>query len=375
MFSKFDETPLVSVAMTVYNGERYLRKAIQSILTQTLENFEFIIINDGSTDNTAEILKSYQDPRMKVIHQENTGVSISINRGLKLCRGKYIARMDADDISLPERLNLQVDFLERNSDYVMVGTGVVVIDEKDKVLSKFGLSSDDLGIKWVCLFDSPFAQSSVMIRKDAIVRANYYKEGVDYFVEDYDLWSRIVYIEKVANLKDVVHQYRDNPQGISRSNKEAQERQALQISFNNINSLINDPSFDMERAFVLHCLRESTAAEHDFNPEQIMVAIKDANRIQKEFIQKYGGGNTKNTIIKNEMQKIRMGSMHYLANFRTQKGAYKLIMQSLMKDNSYFGQLRYWKAIFALLLGRSVYNRIKSLITLPKSISRRLKRK
>ena len=108
--------PLVSVLMAVYNGEKYLLEAIESILNQTYTNFEFLIINDGSTDSTEEIILSYSDQRIRYIkNEQNLKLIASLNKGLDLAKGKYIARMDADDISLPDRLEKQVNFLERNS--------------------------------------------------------------------------------------------------------------------------------------------------------------------------------------------------------------------------------------------------------------------
>ena len=112
--------------MPVYNGEKYLQEAIESILNQTFKDFEFIIINDGSTDKTLEIIKSFTDPRIKLITQENRGIIYSLNKGITESRGKYIARMDADDISLPERLEKEYRFLEQNPNYGIVGTTFLI---------------------------------------------------------------------------------------------------------------------------------------------------------------------------------------------------------------------------------------------------------
>ena len=123
--------PLVSVLMSVYNGDRYLDEAIDSILSQTYENFEFIIINDGSTDHTKDILSSYsnQDNRIRVFHQKNHGLTFSLNRGLELSRGKYVARMDADDISSPRRLEEQINYLRANPEVGVLGTQMEIINE------------------------------------------------------------------------------------------------------------------------------------------------------------------------------------------------------------------------------------------------------
>ncbi|HKQ33129.1 MAG TPA: glycosyltransferase family A protein, partial [Thermodesulfobacteriota bacterium] len=116
-------TPKVTVLMTVYNGEKFLNEAIDGILNQTFRDFEFLIINDGSTDGSREIIKSYKDPRINLVDNEsNIGLTASLNRGLSLAGGEYIARQDADDISLPERLEKQISILERNPDIALLGS-------------------------------------------------------------------------------------------------------------------------------------------------------------------------------------------------------------------------------------------------------------
>jgi len=117
------DRPKISVIMSVYNGEKYLREAIESILNQTFRDFEFIIINDGSTDKTSEILSSYNDPRIVIINNKrNIGLTKSLNKGLKMVKGEYIARQDADDVSLPERLERMVNFLDMNRDVGLLGS-------------------------------------------------------------------------------------------------------------------------------------------------------------------------------------------------------------------------------------------------------------
>ena len=119
--------PKISVVMAVYNGEKYLREAIDSILNQTFKDFEFIIVNDGSTDRTREILESFIDPRIVLIHQEHMGLTKSLNRGIALAKGKYIARQDADDISMAERLEKQFNFLESHENVALLGTAGHII--------------------------------------------------------------------------------------------------------------------------------------------------------------------------------------------------------------------------------------------------------
>ena len=115
--------PMVTVLMAVYNGEKFLKEAMESILTQTFTDFEFLIINDGSTDNSVKIIEEFNDPRIRLIHNEkNLKLIASLNKGISLAKGKYIARMDCDDISMPYRLEKEVDFLENSLEYGLVGT-------------------------------------------------------------------------------------------------------------------------------------------------------------------------------------------------------------------------------------------------------------
>ena len=129
-------SPAISVIMSVYNDEKYLAKSIESILNQTYSDFEFIIINDGSTDKSMEIIDRYknEDKRVVVVNQENMGLTKSLNKAIKLSKGKYIARMDSDDISVSNRLEKQIEFLKHNKDYALVGTNIVKINISDNEL-------------------------------------------------------------------------------------------------------------------------------------------------------------------------------------------------------------------------------------------------
>src|SRR5579859_2675921 len=131
-------SPLVSVAMPVYNAQRYLAQAVDSILAQSFKDFEFIIIDDGSTDSSTEILRKYEaaDPRIRLFSRPNTGLTIALNEALGYARGRYLARMDSDDVSLPRRLEKQVAFMEDHPDHVAVGCRVVLIDPDAELLGE-----------------------------------------------------------------------------------------------------------------------------------------------------------------------------------------------------------------------------------------------
>lgn len=201
--------------MSVYNGEKYLREAIDSILNQTFTDFEFIIINDGSTDGTRKILESYFDPRIRLIHQENIGLTKSLNRGLKVANGEYIARMDADDISHPDRLKYQVNFLDENHGIGLVGSYASFIDEKGREIQIWKTPETHEEIKKVFQTGNSFCHGLVLFRKECLDTVGYYREEFKY-AQDYDYWLRISEHFKTANIDRVLYKNRRTADTISR---------------------------------------------------------------------------------------------------------------------------------------------------------------
>src|SRR6185295_9135648 len=154
--------PQVSVLMSVYNGEKYLKEAMESILNQSFSDFEFLIFNDSSTDSSREIILSYNDPRIVLIdNKKNIGLTKTLNKGISLAKGKYIARMDADDVCHPERLNEQVNYLDKNAEVAVCGTWVQFLNENEVVK----LPTKKNEIKTLLFCNSCLAHPSVMIRK------------------------------------------------------------------------------------------------------------------------------------------------------------------------------------------------------------------
>lgn len=206
--------PKVTVIMSVYNDERYVREAVESILNQTFRDFEFVIINDGSTDRTREILLSYNDERIRLLDQENKGLTPSLNRGIAYARGEYIARMDGDDITDPTRLEKEADFLDRNQTIGLVGTFAYRIDEEGRIISLYTYKTTTDEIKKNLWVDCSFCHSSVMFRKACIDMVGGYREKVGP-TEDYDLWFRITERFNAANIPEPLHFFRIDPQGIT----------------------------------------------------------------------------------------------------------------------------------------------------------------
>lgn len=196
--------PQVSVLMPVYNGEPFLGQAIESILQQTFADFEFIIINDGSTDRSAEIVQSYADSRIRYFENErNIGLTRSLNHGLSLVQGPYIARMDADDVSLPQRLGKQVDFLDAHPDVGVVGTAMQIIDEQSNVDHTWHSPTTHEMLRWcLCLYD-PIAHPTVLMRRKVVEQVGGYRAEM-VTAQDYDLWRRLSAVCRLANLPDVL---------------------------------------------------------------------------------------------------------------------------------------------------------------------------
>lgn len=213
----------VTVLMSVYNGEKYLRQAIESILNQTFKDFEFLIIDDGSTDGTAEIIRSYTDPLIRFVQNEkNIGLTRSLNRGLKLAKGEYIARQDADDISLPERLEKQVSFLDSHSNVALLSSSIKMINLDDKEIGFWKLPCDNSTIKENLLKGlNQFSHPSSIFRKKCVEKVGGYRETFE-VAQDYDLWLRIAEEFDVANLEEPLCIYRIEQDAVSAKNGKKQ---------------------------------------------------------------------------------------------------------------------------------------------------------
>jgi glycosyltransferase involved in cell wall biosynthesis/radical SAM superfamily enzyme YgiQ (UPF0313 family)/Flp pilus assembly protein TadD len=216
-------TPEISVVMSVYNAGPYLAAAIRSILEQTYANFEFIIVNDASTDETAAILEEFTDCRLRVLtNSQNLGLTKSLNIGINAARGRYIARMDADDLSLPHRLERQWRFLEEHSDYALVGSSYYQIDETGEIKSLIRVLTGDPDLQTGLLKQNWFGHGSVMMRKDAFDQVQGYDERFK-CAQDYDLWLRLAEHYKIANLEEPQYYWRATPSCISQSRVREQE--------------------------------------------------------------------------------------------------------------------------------------------------------
>jgi len=207
------DKPLVSVVMTVFNGERLLREAVESVLGQSFPDFEFVIVDDGSTDSAPSLLDYYAaiDPRVRVWHQENKGLVKSLSRGCALAEGKYIARMDADDLTVKDRLMWQVEYMEANPEVGVLGGAMQVMDDAGKPLAIWQYPSQSGQIKDALLrHRRSIAHATVVMRKEVFVSVGGYR-SIFTGAEDYDLWLRMAERCELANLQAVLYKYRLHP--------------------------------------------------------------------------------------------------------------------------------------------------------------------
>ena len=221
----------VSVLMSVHNGERFLCEAVDSILGQTFSNFEFIIIDDASTDGTAKILDRYTDPRIiRRANKINLGLTRSLNMGLKLARGLYIARQDDDDVSLPDRLATLVSVLDKDPDAILATGNTEIIDAEGKTIARSRRDCDPDIIGWYLMFHNHLAShSQVVFRAETARRLGGYDEEMTYS-QDHELWQRMSETGKLVIVSQTLIKNRVHDECLSKTKTEAQERLSLQVS-------------------------------------------------------------------------------------------------------------------------------------------------
>lgn len=209
----------VTILMPAYNAGKYIGEAITSVLGQTFADFELLIVNDGSRDDTADVVASFDDPRIRWVNSAHGGVAQALNRGLSMARGRYIARFDADDICMRGRIQTQYDFMESHPDHVLVGSDALYMLESGEDLFHFrciGHTSEE--ISRVLYRYCPVIHSAVMYRKDAVLHAGGYHIHAHNF-EDYLLWTRLAGAGKLCNLDEPLIRVRFNPSSVTMDEK------------------------------------------------------------------------------------------------------------------------------------------------------------
>ena len=207
--------PKISVIMPVYNGEKYLKEAIQSVLDQTYKDFEFIIIDDGSTDDTEKVINSFSDERIRIYKLNHAGIVKALNKGLEVAQGEYIIRSDADDISLPERFQKLLDYMEENGRVGVCGSWAISMNGKGEEVGKMKYPPiENEEIKKYSLFHNPFIHPSVIFRKKTVDEVGGYRNFKHN--EDYELWTRVLKDHEGHNLSEVLLKYRIHPHQTTR---------------------------------------------------------------------------------------------------------------------------------------------------------------
>ncbi len=257
--------PKISVVMPAYNAEKYIGEAIDSILNQTFSDFEFIIINDGSTDRTKEIILEYDDPRIVFLENEkNCGIVTTLNKGLDRARGEYIARMDADDISLPNRFEKQVQYMDKHREIGVLGSGIMkfgdeIIDEKRVFSQKPNKLKAEL------LFTTCIAHPTVMMRKAILDEFQIRYEIGFAGAEDFLMWWRLAQKTNIASLSDILLNYRIHKSQVSFYKGEKPKALIDKVLTERLADMNYQPFIDGREALLQYCLGE----EKNFSPSTL----------------------------------------------------------------------------------------------------------
>lgn len=286
--------PKISVIMCVYNAEKYLADSIESILNQSFENFEFIIVEDNSKDNSKKIIKRFliSEKRIKLIsNKNNLGAAKSRNRALQIARGKYIAIMDADDISLKDRLKIEWDYLEKHPEIFMIGGGVILIDEKGNKLKEAINHLNEKEIRKTLSSKNCFYHPSVMFRKDKKIK---YRDKI-YYCEDYDLYlTMLTHNKRITIIPDILIKYRINSGSISLSKKAKQmlfSKQVRQFYLDRIKyGKDNYSEFDAEKilSYDIKNSKDREVLKYEILGAFLSEDLKKLRRISKRYLKIHG---------------------------------------------------------------------------------------
>jgi glycosyltransferase involved in cell wall biosynthesis len=271
--------------MPVYNAERYLREAIDSILSQSFADFEFLIVNDGSTDAGVEIIESYADPRIRLVHNDgNLGVVASLNRGLELSRGEFVARMDADDISRPARLARQVRFMEENPNVGVCGSWVRFFP--GKYVWKLPATSEAIRCRQFSM--AGVAHPSVMMRRELFARHALFYDPAFLHLEDYELWDRALKYMDFANIQEVLLDYRISPGQVSSRHRDDQLAAVAPLRLQKVRELGIEPTVSQRQLHeqVMNCQLPKQREALD-QAEQWLLELQATNRKAGVYHERY----------------------------------------------------------------------------------------
>jgi Predicted glycosyltransferases len=302
----------VSIIVSTYNGERFLKHALESLLAQSFSNFELIVVDDGSTDATSDILDSFQDPRLIVVrHRSNLGIATSQNDAVGLAKGTYIALQDHDDVSDKDRIARQVSFLESNPGIGLVGSSARVIDEAGNVLNQWTVPTSDIDLKWSLLFLNPFLHTSLLVRRSEFKSIPYSPEPTFRFAEDFEWLSRFSENNTLANFADPLVSWRRHGSQAS-SSTEVQEDSTARIARNNIARLLGGADVSPHSWASLRKLLLAAPSEPvSINRRDVKEVSRLLARIQKQFYRRYDFSGR--DVREHRMKTARLIGKHFLA--------------------------------------------------------------
>lgn len=292
--------PKVSVIMPVYNSEKYLAEAIESILSQTFSDFEFIIIDDCSTDSSYQIADSFRDSRIRLFrNSENSGVAYSLNRGIELSEGYYIARMDADDISLLQRLERQISYLETHPSVGVLGTAISFCGAKQGI---FQNTDSPQQAKIDLLFNSCICHPTAIIRRSSLDKFRYDRnfEGC----EDYELWWRLSFRCEITSLSEVLFHYRFHKSQVTQNVSENVRNRFRTLKLNQIRDIGINANSAMIDSFIAYCSGNSLSISQTRALFDCLACITEKNRCSHFYEQKL----LKNTFANIEKSRICQAS-------------------------------------------------------------------
>jgi glycosyltransferase involved in cell wall biosynthesis len=348
--------PKVTVLMPVYNAGVYLKDAVESILNQTFRDFEFIIINDASTDNFCKIVEKYHDPRITLIHNsKNVGITQSLSAGLAKASGRYIARMDADDVAFPARLERQLSYLVSH-DVVLLGTWAQAIDSGGKIMRQIIAPIESSLLRWKLLFNNPFVHSSVIFSKKEVLEIGGYRSS---FAEDYDLWSRVAHSYPIAVLPEVLLKWRDHPKSTYSMSERNQENYTDTIVKRNIELLI-------ERQITLRDVQDLRAIVNRKpidSPDRLLFLSDIVNDLFENACGKWQIHDADKRLVKNEYIKLVANIASVNMDFR-RRNTIAILRKNLKEHRALLSSPRILRLAAKLILGPKLVPKTRQLLSI-----------
>lgn len=354
--------PRVTILMSVYNAARYLGKAIDSILNQTFTDFEFVIINDGSTDGSREILDAVRDRRVRLFHTVNRGLGAALERGVRESRAPYLARMDADDIAVSHRLGVQIDYLDQHPDVGVVTGDWVAIDSHDIPVRTSQTSDGPLIISWKLLWENPICHPVVMMRRDVLLSA-----GVNYdpgcTVEDYDVWTRLLFHTRFAHIGQVLLRYRLNAAGMTGTRDRRQLDATSRIQQRTLSTLLGrtlDPQVGLSVALLSQqTVARPTAADNLLDADAL---VHLGREVREAFLRRFGPSPGDQSKIDSDLAARYLGWAFLLSRIpnRSREATGVLMREALSLAPPLLFDRRLTRNVLARYLGAETWLRLRS---------------